>query len=151
MTTKQLTNILYNLTKKISYQQAVLAYADNTTQIAKSKEELQRIINISNKFYEINDIEINSKKSELIVMNANKKKVEKEDQLAVIVGKNQNKVYAKKESDLARHLRVWISSKEKPSSSLNIIRNKISRMYKTIKQKRASASQLIYLNNSIFY
>jgi len=39
-------------------------------------------------------------------MNANKKKVEKEDQLVVIIGKNQNNVYAKKESDLARHLGV---------------------------------------------
>ena len=36
---------------------------------------MQRIINIFNEFYEINDIKINSKKSELIVMNANKKKV----------------------------------------------------------------------------
>ena len=106
MTTKWPTNISYNLTKEISHQQAVLAYADDTTWIAKSKEELQRIINISNEFYEINDIEINSKKSELIVMNSDKKKVEKEDQLAVIVGKNQNKVYAKKELDLAKHLRV---------------------------------------------
>ena len=87
MITKWPTNILYNLTKEISYQQAVLAYTDDTTWIAKSKKELQRIINISNEFYEINDIEINSKKSELIVMNANKKKVRKEDQLAVIVGK----------------------------------------------------------------
>ena len=88
MITEWSTNISYNLTNEISHQQAVLAYADDTTWIAKSKEELQRIINISNKFYEINDIEINSKKSELIVMNSDKKKVEKEDQPAVIVGKN---------------------------------------------------------------
>ena len=133
MTTKWPTNISYNLTKEISHQQAVLAYADDTTWIAKSKEELQRIINISNEFYELNDIEINSKKSELIVMNPDKKKVEKEDQLAVIVGKNQNKVYAKKESDLARYLKVWISSKRKLRLSLNIIRNEISRMCKAIK------------------
>src|SRR5437868_13643849 len=58
-------------------------------------------------------------------------------------------VYAKKESDLARHLGVWISSKGKPHLSLNIIRNEISRMCRTIKWKKASASQLIYLNNSV--
>ena len=105
MTTKWPTDITYNLTKELSHRQAVLAYADDTTWIAKSKKELQDIINISNEFYEINDIEINSKKSELIAINVNKK-CKGEDQLAIIIGKSQSKVYAKKETDLARHLGV---------------------------------------------
>ena len=133
MTTKWPTNISYNLTKEISHQQAVLAYADDTTWIAKSKEELQRIINISNEFYELNDIEINSKKSELIAINVNKMKCKVKNQFAIIIGKSQNKVYAKKETDLTRYLGVWISSKKKLSLSLNIIRNKISKMCKAIK------------------
>jgi len=132
MTTKWPTDITYNLTKELSHRQAVLAYADDTTWIAKSKKELQDIINISNEFYEINDIEINSKKSELIAINVNKK-CKGEDQLAIIVGKSQNKVYAKKETDLARHLGVWISSRGKPSLSLNIVRNEVSRICKAIK------------------
>src|SRR6266487_4073715 len=148
MTTKWPTDITYNLTKELSHRQAVLAYADDTTWIAKSKKELQEIINISNEFYEINNIEINSKKSELIAININKK-CKGEDQLAIIVGKSQNKVYAKKETDLARHLGVWISSRGKPSLSLNIVRNEVSRMCRAIKWKKASTSQLIYLNNSV--
>ena len=79
ITTKQSTNITYNLTKELSHRQAVLAYADDTTWIAKSKEELQEIINISNEFYKINDIKINSKKSELIAININKTKRKSED------------------------------------------------------------------------
>ena len=81
-------------------------------------------------------------------MNAKKKGKEKEP-LAITVGKNQDKVFAKKDSDIVRHLGVWISGKGKQFHSLNIIRNEISRMCKAIKWKRASASQLIYLNNSV--
>ena len=59
--------------KEIYHQQAVLAYADDTTWIARSKEELQKIINTANEFYTLNNIKINSKKSELLVFNANSK------------------------------------------------------------------------------
>src|SRR6266487_334611 len=149
MTTKWPTNTSYNLTKEISVRQAVLAYADDTTWIAKSKEELQRIISISNEFYELNDIEINSKRSELLVINVNKKKYKEKDQLTISMGNNQNEVHAKKEADLVRHLGVWISDKGKPSLCLRIIKNEIGKICKAIKWKRASASQLIYLNNSI--
>ena len=57
-------------------------------------------------FYKINNIEINSKKSKLIVIITNKIKFKKEDQLAVIIDKNQNKVYIKKKSDLTRYFEV---------------------------------------------
>src|SRR5205085_8611101 len=50
---------------------------------------------------------------------------------------------------IVRYLGVWISGKEKQFHSLNIIRNEVSRMCKAIKWKRVSASQLIYLNNSV--
>ena len=117
----------------MSHKQAVLAYADDTTWIAKSKDKLQKIVNIANEFYEINDIKINGKKSELVVLNNNKKGGKDKDILAIIVGKAQDRVVAKKDSEPARHLGVWIASKKNQNSSINIIKNEVSRMCKALK------------------
>jgi ribonuclease HI len=149
MSTHWPIDIVHNKIKEIYHQQGVLAYADDTTWLARSKEEMQKIVDIANEFYEINDIEINSKKSELVVINYIRGKKEDKAELAITVGKNKEKVFAKKDSDPVRHLGVWISGKGKQKCSLDIIRNEVNRMCKAIKWKKASASQLVYLNNSV--
>jgi len=45
---------------------STLAYADDTTWVAESKTALQKIIQVSNSFFTLNDIEINGAKSEAI-------------------------------------------------------------------------------------
>src|SRR5260364_170596 len=83
-------DILTGKTNDISWRQAAMAYADDTTWIPKSKEDLKSIISIANEFYEINDIKINEKKLELLVINGNS------TELNVEVGENKSIVQAKK-------------------------------------------------------
>jgi len=47
-----------------------------------------------------------AKKSELIVLNSNLKEKKVKNTLTVIVSKLQDRVFAKKDSDLARYLKI---------------------------------------------
>ena len=98
-----------------------LAYADDTTWIAKNQNELQRITNKAQEFYRLNDIEINPKKSELIVLNS---KLEKE-QRRVTIGADRFEVKAKGKKELARFLGVWISARNQEKNIKNRVKRDI--------------------------
>ncbi|CAG8842832.1 2973_t:CDS:1, partial [Gigaspora margarita] len=93
-------DIVLEKTDEISLRQVTLLYADNTTWIAKSREDLISIISTVNKFYEINDIKINEKKLELLVINR------KRTELNIEVGKNKSIVQAKNMDQAIRFLEV---------------------------------------------
>src|SRR6185437_8668475 len=62
-----------NKVERLSIKIEVIAYADNMTYVANSRKELESIIEIAEQFYKINNIEINRQKSELVVINKDKK------------------------------------------------------------------------------
>lgn len=130
---------------KEKYNTPCLAFADDTTWIAKTEKEMQRIVNKAQEFYDLNDIEINPKKSELVVINKNKtKEIE-----GISLGKAKEIVVEKSQKDLSRFLGVWIRAKDQEKNIKKRIKRDISCFIHTIGNKQISVGQMKYLNNKV--
>lgn len=77
-----------NIWKQKQARIAGLAFMDDTVWIHGSKQGLQRIIDISDSFFNLNDIQIKGEKSELLCINSD----EDEKDNYILMGSNRNKV-----------------------------------------------------------
>src|SRR5690242_16395527 len=93
-----------------SWRQAVVAFADDTTWIAKDKDQMEAILSIAEEFFRINDIQINGKKTKLITMNSSNKSENKR----VFFGGEW--IYEEKETKILRFLGIWLNSKMKETA-----------------------------------
>jgi ribonuclease HI/exonuclease III len=130
--------------QKLGSQIAAVAYADDTTFIADSKENLQKIIDKAQEFYDLNDIEINPKKSELLVLNR-----EKGSQFSIMHGSGREEIKAKKIEDTVRLLGVWIGGKNQKRKCRNRLHQEVKCFTQIIRAKRISIEQIKYLNNKV--
>ena len=79
-----------------------LVFADDTIWVTNSQHDLQRIIDKAQEFYELNNIEINLKKSELIAINQKKAHMEKK----ILLRAEKTEVLIKEGKETMRFLRV---------------------------------------------
>ena len=138
---KEPLDLRNNSYKETKYRQAAIAYADDTTWIANNKAQLESIIKIAEEFYTINDIRVNPKKSKLIVINSSEKSINKNILVA------NEKVEAEKGRSLTRFLGAYLSEKAQSTLIKNKARLLVQLTIKTIRNKKLTLSQLIYLNN----
>src|SRR2546429_3528636 len=127
---------------------AALAFVDDTAWVAESHKDLQQTIDISNEFFELNDIAINGNKSELMVVNVASIK----DQPASInmgTGQNATTVIAAEPTTAIRYLGVWFSSKRDRKNKEFIASNEIRNLVTVIKNKKITIDQALYINNRV--
>ena len=93
---------------------------------------MRKIINISNKFYNLNDIEINSKKSELLVLNQSKKDKENGCIPEIKLEKKKEAVQVKRGKEAIRYLGVWISEKGGRECNELVIAKEVVKMCKVL-------------------
>ena len=124
----------------------MLAYADDTTWVAESKTALQKIIQVSNSFFTLNDIEINRAKSEAIAWRLHKQEKEED---SIQIGTLPSLVKVKKPEESTRFLGVWISLRKQEKTSTLLCKKEVGKLTSILRYKKLSASQIIYINNMV--
>ena len=110
------------------------------TFIANSQHNMQGILDKANEFYCINDIDINHKKSELIVINANAETTQK----VVKLGRLKTEVKALEKGKAARFLGVWITAQDIYKQCLHKLKKEIYTFISIVRNKKIK-----YLNNKV--
>jgi len=139
------TSIHSQQTDSINLRTAAMAFADDTAWIAHSKDNLETIISISNEFFDINDININGKKSELITINASVPSQERN----VIMGSDNAIVNATLPHQPVRYLGAWFKSSPNNKHTIDLIQNEITSFKRCLCMKKLTNSHIIYLINTV--
>ena len=90
----------------LKVRQAAIAYMDDTTWIARSKKDMDSILDEARIFYKANDSQVNGEKSVLITINNKNSKPAN-----VQVGPNNETVVELDRSSHSRFLGIWIGNK----------------------------------------
>src|SRR5438552_13244028 len=112
METKWQSNFNCPDKESIRLRTAATAFMDDTTWIASSKSNMQRILDEAAIFYKANDSQVNGKKSVLIAINSLKKDPYK----VVYIGPNREPLKKLNENDFTRYLGIWLGKKDQKSS-----------------------------------
>jgi exonuclease III/ribonuclease HI len=131
-----------------SQRVAALAYADDTAWIADSKDKLQHTIDISNQFFRLNDIDINGKKSELLVIHPHRQSLPA-SYFQVTMGSIPHQVHAALPRETIRYLGVWFASCRTIKQQEVLIKHEIQQITDAINTKRLTIDQVVYINNRV--
>src|SRR5689334_18475961 len=94
-----------NYTTEMKSHQAVVAFADDTTWIASSKEQMECTLQIAEDFFKLNDIQINGKKLKLIIMNPSEPKENRKVKL------NNEWIFEEGKTKITKFLGIWLNNK----------------------------------------
>jgi len=101
-----------------------LAYADDTVWIARNKHDLEEIMKIAHSFFELNDLQINGSKSELIILNGPRKP---EDRVVTVgLGASAARVHAALPNDMVCYLGVYLTEKGGSKHVIKSIKTEIA-------------------------
>ena len=120
-----------------------IAYMDDSTFISATKDGLTRTLIIADSFNLMTGILVNTKKSELIVINSN------ENQKSINYGNDQFTIKAKPELEPIRFLGVWISGKKNDKFIKQQIKEEIDVVSNRLSRKRITSQQIVYVINAV--
>ena len=132
-------------TSKIEIEIFNIAFMDDTTWLGKGKRELEKQLEIADKFNRFNGIKVNPNKSKLIVIN-NKKG---ENDTYIKYGLNETLIYPEKKEDSTRFLGVWIGAKNNKNFVKKQVKKDVETIHLLARGKIITAEQMTYVINAV--
>ena len=133
-----------NTTSCLTIRQAAIAYMDDTTWIAKSKKDMDNILEKARIFYKANDSKVNGEKSVLITINN-----PDPNPAQVKVGSNRETVVEIDRNIHTRFLGIWIGNKDQARDSAKRTLEEITSIYETVSNKQITEKQAEYIINRV--
>jgi exonuclease III/ribonuclease HI len=130
----------------LELRSAAIAYMDDTTWIANSKQSLQKTLDEAREFYKANDSQINSRKSVLITINSSESQ---EENNHVHAGLDGGKVERIKPDEYTRFLGVWIGSKNQKKDTIHRIQEEVNKIKVPLERKKITDKQALYILNRV--
>ena len=130
--------------KRLLIRQAAIAYMDDTTWIARSKRDMDLILEEARVFYKANDSQINGEKSVLITINNSSS-----NPAEVTVGPKREIVTELDHSLHTKFLGVWIGRGRQSRDSAKRAANEIAAIYKVLYSKWMTEKQVEYITNRV--
>ncbi|CAG8703888.1 17183_t:CDS:2 [Rhizophagus irregularis] len=126
------------------------AYMDDTGFIANNKRNLEKILEIADSFYRLNDIKINKQKSELLLRKNINKKNPLDKKVRIIFGLDTIEVEPTTRDQSSRFLGVWINAYNDNKHVKQQIKNEIKAIIKNLSSKKGITDKMmIYLFNAL--
>lgn len=121
---------------------------DDTVWHCESKDNLQEILNDVSELYQINNIQINPSKSDLLHISKSKTSQTNTSSNSPLTFKNQQ-ILTRKSHEIIRYLGIFFDGNDTPKPTINTISNKIHQFIYHIQFKRLLPIQISRLFNTI--
>ncbi|GJJ69416.1 hypothetical protein EMPS_01762 [Entomortierella parvispora] len=124
---------------------ADIAFVDDTTWIAEGKKAMEHTLEVASEFFDLNGIEINGKKTEVIAIN---NKRTREDSMLQF-GTPKEDIYPVKKKEAVRMLGVWVNAAGSPKPTMDLIENETDTICNILRRKAITDRQAVYIINSV--
>lgn len=139
-------NLYENENQEVNFNFPGLSYMDDTNFMAENIDNLEKILDIADSFYNLNDIKINKMKSELLLKM--KKGTELPESINLKFGKNSIKIKPAGKTGSIRILGIWFNVYNRKKHVITQIKDEISNCcYSFIASKRLTDKQMSYIFN----
>src|SRR5207249_1347705 len=139
-------NVYSDQLTSLRHATSSLAFMDDTTWIAPSQYNLERILSITDDFNKLNNILVNKLKSELLVHVPGQSY---QQNVSLTFGNETVNIRPARKSESIRILGVWVNLSKERNFVINQAKDEVYNMCQSLLRKKITDKQLLYLYNMV--